>query len=129
MILYTCPHPNSRLIHSQLTSAALGSHLASISTFRQSGWPLSDAKWAAVLPSCNSAHKRKWLIEAFKLGVISWVVRSKGDARMESYADVQLGPRAFNLILCATGERSYAALISHTHIATQRHQTTITLLP
>jgi len=107
-ILYTCPHPNSRLIHSQLTLAALGSHLASISTFRQSGWPLYDALWAAVQPSCNSAHKRKWLIEEFKLRVISWVVRSKGDARMESHADVQLGPRAFNLILCATGERRCA---------------------
>jgi len=103
--------------------------LASISIFRQSGLPSFDAKWAAVLPSCNSAYKRKWLIEAIKLRVISWVVRSKGDARMESHADVQLGPRAFNLILCATGERRCAALISDTHIATQRHQTTVTLLP
>ncbi len=95
-ILYTCPHPNSRHIHSQLTLTALGSHLASISTFRQSGLPCADALWAAVSPYCNSAHERKWLIEVFKLRVTSWAVRSKGDARMESHADVQLGPRAFN---------------------------------
>jgi hypothetical protein len=102
----------------------LGSHFASISNFKQSEKPKNDALWAAVSPPCNSAHKRKWLIEAFKLRVISLVVRFKGDARMESHADVQLGPCAFNLILCAIV--SVAALISDIQIVTQRHKTTIT---
>ncbi len=60
--------------------------------------PFADAEWAAVQPVCKSAHKRKRVIEAFKARVISWVARSKADAKMESHADVLLGPRAFNTV-------------------------------